>query len=1241
MNITNKITSVLLTATTAVWLSGAAMFVPVAHAQSVTDLQAQINALLSQIAALQSQLGSSSSSSTGNVKCTFSRSLTVGMTGDDVKCLQQYLNDGGNAPVSLSGVGSKGNETMYFGSLTAAAVAKWQAANGVSPAVGYFGSISRAKYTALVAGTPSVTPSPTPVASGSGLVVTLASDQPASGLFGESFASRPFTKLNFTASADGDVTVKALTVERTGQGNDAAFSGVVALDESGLRMGPSKTFGSDHRLRLTESFVVKAGQTRAITLAGDSDSDQNDYNGQLVSLALVGVETTGAAVNAGFPMGGNVMTVNSTLSIGSMTLAKGAFDPSAGLTKEIGTVGYTFSGLRLTAGTNEDVLVQAVSWNQSGSAGTADLGNVKVVFDGTTYDTMVSSDGKYFTAKFGNGIKIEKGLNKEMYIKGDVLSGSARTVDFDLYRYADVKVTGLTYGYGILPSATETGSADNDDDSEFQPGEPRYDASQVYIDAGTISAQNATSVGSQNVAINLPNQALGGLLVDVKGEDITVAAMNFDISITENANTDTSDITNITLVREDGTIVAGPVDGVAGSNNAVRFTDTVTFKPGRMVYTLKGKLGTDFATNDTVVASTTPSSDWTTVRGVTSGVTVTPTPSSAVTMSTMTIKAASLTMSLTPSTQETSSASSTAQTVVSGTSSYKFTDYVLDASGSGEDIRINALQLRNTFSSSNTADELTNCQLFNGSSALNTGSNVVNPSNSDTSPSNKSFSFDTSLIIPKGTIVTLSMKCNLVSGANASGQWQWGVTDQDASITGTGMTSGSSIDGSDSVSGTEDGRVISAATGGSLAITEDPTTALKWVMAGTSDNTMLSLRLNATNEDVRVDTLGLQLATSTDANHIMASNSPSDVTKVTVWNGSTKVGEASFTSTDYATATLSGVIVPKDGQVILLVKADVAPIGTSLSGRPGHLLVVNYDASNSSDETNRGAVGVGMSSGTTISSAGSDSSSNGARIAKAVPTVEKLAIPSSTFTQTASSKSLYRFKVSAPSSGNGVGLYKFSFNISTSSAGGTDVAKTGDSNSFKVTNLVMRCFSDASYSTAACGNTNGTLNQFGLAIADGAEANVDFDDTITAADPDVDVSVQFNPTASSGATAEAVRIPAGTSYWFELLGDISNATSTASIQVRMSGDATFAGLNNGETLGRDQAAEGDDWSSGRYVFATTASNVDAWDDDDFIWSGNSTNTAQSINAYDWFNGYLVPGMSNTDTGTAETLNKTS
>ena len=119
------------------------LFSPTIFAQTISDLQARIDSLFAEVAKLQKQLESK--------PCDFTRNLTVGMVGDDIKCLQQYLNAYPATQVAAMGAGSLGNETSYFGSLTRVAVAKWQAANGIFPVVGYFGPISRAKYSSLVA----------------------------------------------------------------------------------------------------------------------------------------------------------------------------------------------------------------------------------------------------------------------------------------------------------------------------------------------------------------------------------------------------------------------------------------------------------------------------------------------------------------------------------------------------------------------------------------------------------------------------------------------------------------------------------------------------------------------------------------------------------------------------------------------------------------------------------------------------------------------------------------------------------------------------------------------------------------------------------------------------------------------------------------------------------------------------------------------------------------------------------
>ena len=79
------------------------------------------------------------------------RNLEVGAIGDDVRALQTFLiTQGFSIPAGATG---------YFGGQTQSALASYQAMRGITPAVGYFGPVTRARINSELAGSSTVTTS--------------------------------------------------------------------------------------------------------------------------------------------------------------------------------------------------------------------------------------------------------------------------------------------------------------------------------------------------------------------------------------------------------------------------------------------------------------------------------------------------------------------------------------------------------------------------------------------------------------------------------------------------------------------------------------------------------------------------------------------------------------------------------------------------------------------------------------------------------------------------------------------------------------------------------------------------------------------------------------------------------------------------------------------------------------------------------------------------------------------------
>ncbi len=1070
-------------------------FASTVKADTVSDLQSQVQTLLAQISALQ---GSSSTTGSGT-GFTFTQNLQVGSKGAEVLQLQKFLNSHG-AVIAKTGAGSAGNETSSFGPATKKAVMAFQSANGITPASGYWGPLTRSKANSLGGGTTTggTTTGGTTVPTGPGITVAAAA-QPANSLAPKGAQRVPFTTFTITNNTGSAVTINGVTVQRTGLGQDAAFAGIALVDSNGVQVGISKTLNSNHQTTVGDTWTIQAGQTQTLTIAGNMNTDLSSYTGQVVSLTVVGINTS-VPVNGSLPITGASQTLNNSLAVGTVTAVISSFDPNAAQTKNIGDTGVKFTGIRFTAGSAEDLKFYSIRFRLNGSVSAGDLANVVTIVDGTSYPATVSADGRYYTTVFPGGILVPKGNSTEVYIQGDIVGSNAsgRVVEFDIDKQSDVYFVGQLYSYGVSFPYNASGSISSNSThatTYASSGNPIFQGSTFSITGASVTGvSKATEVPAQNVAVNVSNQPLGGYVVDLKGESVSVQSQVFYIATSSNAGSGL--LTSVSLVDENGSVVAGPVDAIRYSDTQqkVTFTDTVTYKTGRHVYTIKGKLPSGLANGGTLIVTTNPSSDWTNVTGQTTGNSIS-FPNSLVTMNTMTVRAASLAVTV--------SNQPTAQNVVAG-GSILFGNVQLDAGQSGEDLRISSIPLRLVLATAADKSYLSSCQFYDGTTALNTGSNVKAPSalNADTTSSTtglNNFTFDNSLVITKGTVKTLAFKCNLLTGITAGASHTIATAVGADTWTVTGVTSGNTLSGSSlTITPGTSGAMTPAA--GSLTVSTDASSPSYTVAAGGSTGVTVGVfKFRAANEALSLNKLGLQLNT--------ASTSASDLNQVTIWDGATQVGTATFTGNgSIATSTFAtAVTLPKDTDKVLTIKADLASIGTSQSGTEGHLVIVNY---NSADTT-------GQSSGTNVQGSGSTSVS-GVRTFKTFPTISLDTLP----TSGVADGRLIHFKVTANSAGP-VGIAQFNFSIATSTI-------------TSVTAINMYGFTGSDYSQPISGVGTGGL---------------------------VNAAAQSAPTGTFTITPSSfIQVPAGSTYYFEVRGTVAGVQTGSSVSTTLLGDSAYPSL---------------------------------------------------------------------------------
>ncbi len=268
-----------------------------------------------------------------------------------------------------------------------------------------------------------------------------------------------------------------------------------------------------------------------------------------------------------------------------------------------------------------------------------------------------------------------------------------------------------------------------------------------------IVTTNGDTAPSQNIAIGVTDQLLGGFEINNTGTDIVVIKkIVLDLNVSAGAGTKT-DITTIGIYDENGVIVAGPVDVRAdGSANdgKIVFTDPIYVRyAATSKFTVKGAISRTMGENQTVTLSF-AEMEW--PKGAHTDMVYIVPSVAGMTMKTMTIKGAHVTIS--------SRVGGGGYMVDAGKAGVDVASIMFDARDSAEDIRVSGIPAWRYVYDGIAGDEISVCQVFYGNTLLVNESHIVYPvAGANGAP--YAFTFDTPLIVKKGSALLIDLKCDV------------------------------------------------------------------------------------------------------------------------------------------------------------------------------------------------------------------------------------------------------------------------------------------------------------------------------------------------------------------------------------------------------------------------------------------------------------------------------------------------
>jgi len=880
----------------------------------IAALQTQLNQLLQQLAEAQGQPAAGVPAACSGI--TFDRNLSITMTGNDVKCLQALLNTDTATKVAQTGAGSPGNETTYFGSLTKAAVVKFQEKYastvltplGLTAGTGFVGAKTREKLNSLLTTGTSGGEEGEEV-TGEGLSVELASDTPAAATIVADSASAdgaqsliPLLKVKFSNGNASDVKVTQLSFKRSGISSDSDLSQAYIFDGDTL-LADYNSFSSAV-LTFSNSaglFTVEAGKTKTITLKADLAN--GTASGKTIRFSIdaaSSVESDASKVNGTFPLNGNIMPTAQTSDLGKVTITTST-SPASTVDPQEALDVFNFSILA----SDQKVNVYKIKLTNIGSTAAGDLKNLKLYDGGAQFGETVENMASDKTVTFdltANPLVIDKGITKTMHVKADIVGGTNRTFRFSIQNMTDVSIYDTQYGIYLKPNKADSWTVLQMDSST--------------INTGKLTVSRASDSPSGNTPKDGTNVTLAKFDVKAVGEDVKITAMNVRIYGTVNADglyqgkvyfdgSQKGVTTNLTSSSSDAT--AGDTSFTFGNTFIVPAGTTKTLE---IKADIKKSAGTSFSGDEyfTTKISSVTAQGRTSLASVTVG---------TATAYQLTIKTGTLSAA---KNQALASWSSALPTGVQGASEALVGSFVITA-GASEGADVTAIKITD---SSSTFSSLQNLKVYKG--VKETGTQIGSTQASLTAGTTYTFYPSPYVSLSSNQQAVIYVYADILTSAT-TGEIGYLVLSE---VDGVGKITNTSVN----YETDQNGQTVYVASAGDLTValypsSTNPDPSAAQLVTGESNLAFAKYKFTAgaaeaiqVTQMVVTATLGSDAATST-------------LTALDLWDGSTQVGSTVTGLNNAGTATFdlssSAWTVPAGTSKILTLKAslNVYPLATA------------------------------------------------------------------------------------------------------------------------------------------------------------------------------------------------------------------------------------------------------------------------------------------------------------------------